>query len=313
MLANGALVGVTAAIAGGVLGIVGWIVAAPAVEAAAAHRIDRFDLPWGLIVACLAIAVVMATAAAWWPARTMARVAGHHRAVRAADAGPPRSTDRSWRRVACSWSASSPSPLAQPVGDHVRPLPLIAGVVAVVLGVVLAAPAAIRALAAPAAHLPFAARLALRDLARYQARAAAALAAITLGLGIAVSVVALAQANVAHGDQGNLSDRQLRLGRPVRSSSAAAEPGPSRARPARRPGRRGGRDPGTVDRLRPRRRDRSVDADGTRAAAAGHGRHPERQRLRGARRGLRRHARAARSATASTRRPPTTRPSCSRR
>ena len=104
------------------------------------------------------------------------------------------------------WSAS---PSAQPVGDHVRPLLLVAGVVAVIIGVVLAAPAAIRVAAAPAAHLPFATRLALRDLARYQARAAAALAAITLGLGIAVSVVVLAQANVTHGDQGNLSGRQL--------------------------------------------------------------------------------------------------------
>ena len=85
-----------------------------------------------------------------------------------------------------------------------------------VLGFVLAAPAAIRALARPAAHAPFAPRLALRELVRYQARAGAALAAITLALGIAVSVMVLAQANVEPSDQGNLSDRQLviRVGDP---------------------------------------------------------------------------------------------------
>jgi putative ABC transport system permease protein len=47
MVADGALVGGTAAISGGILGVVGWVVAAPAVEAAAAHRVERFDLPGG--------------------------------------------------------------------------------------------------------------------------------------------------------------------------------------------------------------------------------------------------------------------------
>ena len=74
------------------------------------------------------------------------------------------------------------------------------------IGVVLAAPAAIRA-AAPAARLPFATRLALRDLARYQARAAAALAAITLAISISVAVVGIAGANVHGADEGNMSSR----------------------------------------------------------------------------------------------------------
>ncbi len=224
MLANGALVGATAAVVGGILGVVGWIVAAPAVEAAAGHRIDRFDLPWGLIAACLAIAVVMATAAAWWPARTMARVP-----VMTALSGRPTRPTPIHRSMAAALALLVLGIIgiafAQPDGDDVRPLLLVAGVIAVVLGVVLAAPAAIRALAAPAAHLPFAARLALRDLARYQARAAAALAAITLAIGIAVSVVALAQANVAHGDQGNLSDRQLLVSlAPIRSAPVTVPP-----------------------------------------------------------------------------------------
>ncbi len=82
--------------------------------------------------------------------------------------------------------------------------------------------------AAPAARLPFATRLALRDLARYQARAAAALAAITLAIGISVAVVGIAGANVHGADEGNLSSRQLVIrrsgeGTPVDPRIGAAE------------------------------------------------------------------------------------------
>ena len=65
-----------------------------------------------------------------------------------------------------------------------------------------------------AGRLPIAVRLALRDLARYQARAAAALAAISLGLGIAFTAIVVSAAATPTHVNGNLSDRQmlLRLG-----------------------------------------------------------------------------------------------------
>ena len=63
------------------------------------------------------------------------------------------------------------------------------------IGAVFAAPAAIRLLGTLARRLPFAPRLALRDLARYQSRAAASLAAITLGLSIAVAIIVIASAS----------------------------------------------------------------------------------------------------------------------
>jgi putative ABC transport system permease protein len=208
MVANGAIVGTIAALIGAAVGVAGWIAAAPAVETAAAHRIDRFDLPWTLILVIIALAVGMATAAAWWPARSASRlpVIG----ALAARPGQPRPVHRSTTLAAgfVVLGAAATS-FAQPTSDHVRPLLLVVGVVSVAIGAALAAPTMIRALAAPAAHLPFAARLALRDLVRYQTRAAAALAAVTLATGIAVTAVALAQANVPHADAGNLSDRQL--------------------------------------------------------------------------------------------------------
>jgi putative ABC transport system permease protein len=92
---------------------------------------------------------------------------------------------------------------------HVQPLFLIVGVVLLIIGMVLAAPGAIRLVAASAGHLPLAPRLALRDLARNQARAAAALAAMTLGLGIAIFLVVLAQSSVPTAGEGNLGSHQL--------------------------------------------------------------------------------------------------------
>ena len=58
-------------------------------------------------------------------------------------------------------------------------------------------------------RLPVAARLALRDLARNQARSGVALAAITLSLGLAVTTVIVAGAAEHSPNEGNLSDRQL--------------------------------------------------------------------------------------------------------
>jgi putative ABC transport system permease protein len=208
-LANGVIVGATSAAVGGALGLLGWIAAAPAVEAAAGHRIGRLDVPWGLVGACMAIAVLVATAAAWWPARAMARLP-----VMAALSGRPARPSPVHRSLAVALALSGIGAGAiaasRPTGD-VRPLVLVGGILAAVVGVVFASPAAIRALGSPAARLPFAARLALRDLVRHQARAAAALAAITLVLGISVSMAVVAKAGEYRSDEGNLSSRQLAI------------------------------------------------------------------------------------------------------
>ena len=84
-----------------------------------------------------------------------------------------------------------------------------AGTLATVIGVLLVSPLAIRALAACAAPLPVAGRLALRDLARFQARSGSALAAISLVLGIPVAIVVTATAAKDSADTGKLADNQL--------------------------------------------------------------------------------------------------------
>jgi putative ABC transport system permease protein len=97
-----------------------------------------------------------------------------------------------------------------PLDGWINVILIIAGTVALILGVVSVGPLAIRVLAAMAPRSSVAVRLAIRDLARYQARSAAALAAISLALGIAAAIViATSAALYATAAEGNLSDSQL--------------------------------------------------------------------------------------------------------
>ncbi len=74
MVTGGAVAGVIAAVAGTVVGLAAWIAAAPGLETFAGHRIDRLAIPWDLVALGMLLAVVTATAAAWWPARAAARL-----------------------------------------------------------------------------------------------------------------------------------------------------------------------------------------------------------------------------------------------
>ena len=226
MVANGAVAGAVAAVAGAVVGVAGWIAASPRVEEAAGYRVDAFNVPWWLIAAGGLLAIVTAAGAAWWPARTMARIPP----VLALSGRPPRPlpAHRSAALagafvvggVACVTVAGD---VLDTTGDTSlnlnNALLVAAGTLAIVVGILLVSPLAIRLLASAATRLPIAGRLALRDLGRYQARSGAALAAISLALGIPVAVVVTAAAAEHTADAGNLSDRQLLVGQ------AGEEPG----------------------------------------------------------------------------------------
>jgi putative ABC transport system permease protein len=209
VLANGATVGAIAAALGTAIGLLGWIAVAPRLEVAAGHRIGRFDLPWWLIAVGMLLAVVTATAAAWWPARSVARLP----VTAALSARRPRPKPARRSAVAAGvLVAVGVACLAagiDPRRDQAHPLLIIPGTVAIVLAIPLTSPLAIRLLAAAAGRSSLATRLALRDLARYQARSGAALAAISLALGMAVAAVIAAAAAEHPAGEGNLSDRQL--------------------------------------------------------------------------------------------------------
>src|SRR6266511_3266432 len=184
-----AAVGAIGAVIGTVVGLALWFAVLPTLETAFDHRIDPLSLPWTLLATVVLVAVLGATAAAWWPGRAVARVP----VTLALSARPLRPKPAHHSAIlAAALIAAGIGSLA--FSERSSPPLIIAGILATILGTLLLGPLAIRIFARTAGHASIAARLALRDLARYQARSGAALAAITLALGIAAAVVITAAA-----------------------------------------------------------------------------------------------------------------------
>jgi putative ABC transport system permease protein len=211
MVATGAATGLVAGIVGGLLGLGGWLTLASRMEEPLGFRIDAFHVPWWLLLVGILLAVVTATGAAWWPGRTMSRIPP----VVALSGRPPRpaALDRSAvlaaafliGGVVCLATGSNVTNSA----TTLQIVLIVVGTLALIAGVLMFSPLAIRAVARSAARAPVAARLALRDLGRYQARSGAALAAIGLALGIPVAIFASAAAAENSQGPGNLPANQL--------------------------------------------------------------------------------------------------------
>jgi putative ABC transport system permease protein len=193
MVANGAIVGLVGTLIGAALGFGAWFAYAPHLQTATAHRIDPLGLPWWAIITGMALAIVTSIVAARRPARSAARLP-----VVAALSGrpaPPKAVHRSGvpglillaagavlLTFSGGWSGNS-GPQA---------LRLLAGLVAMILGLITIAPLCVAVLAVVGRQAPVAVRVALRDLSRYRARSGAALAAISFAIFLAVltSIVA---------------------------------------------------------------------------------------------------------------------------
>jgi putative ABC transport system permease protein len=229
MLANGAAVGTVGACAGTVLGLVVWFALRGPFEHLVGHRIDPFQIPWWAIIGGAALAIVTALAASWWPARSAARMP-----IVVALSGRP-APPKPAHRFALLGVALATAGFVLLVLAHARHAPLIVtGILATTAGMLLLAPLGIRILAASARRAPIAVRLALRDLARYQARSGAALAAASLAVGIAATIAinaAAQQANDHSLSGGNLPPNQLAVwvngnpsnpgGRPIAGNSTS--------------------------------------------------------------------------------------------
>ncbi|MEY2472495.1 MAG: putative transport system permease protein [Actinomycetota bacterium] len=209
MLSNGVAVGVVSAVVGAALGLLAWFALQLPLEHAFNHRLHMADVPLWIVGGTTLLALLAATGAAWWPARAVTRVP----VTEALSGRPPRPTaaHRSVVLAAvllvagCVAMASG----VNTVHGDANPWLLIPGTIAVVVGVLVLSPIAIRAMSGATRRAPLPLRLALRDLNRYQARSGAALAAIALGLGIAVCTVVVATVAKQHFDEGNLPNNQL--------------------------------------------------------------------------------------------------------
>jgi putative ABC transport system permease protein len=204
MVAGGAIVGVIAAAAGTVAGLAAWIATAPGLETFAGHRIDRFAIPWSLVALSMVLAVVTATGSAWWPARMAARLP----VTVALSARPPRPKP-AHRPALLAGLLIVAGAACLALANQSRPPLIIIGALAMALGILFISPLAIRALGALGRRAPVAMRLALRDLARHQARSGAALAAISLALGITAAIIISSAADKAAANTGNLPDTQI--------------------------------------------------------------------------------------------------------
>jgi putative ABC transport system permease protein len=204
MVASGAALGMVAALTGAGIGLAAWIGVAPRMEAGVGHRIDRWNVPWWVVVAAMALAVVAAVLAAWWPARAVARVP-----ITAALTGRPPRPRSAHHSAALAGVLIAVGVLSLAASEQRNDLLVVTGTAATVAGILLVSPLAIRLAARAVDGLRVGVRLPLRDLARHQARSGAALAAVSLSLGIPVAIVVTATSAESTRPLGNLSDRQL--------------------------------------------------------------------------------------------------------
>ncbi len=207
MLANGVAVGLVGAVSGAVLGLAAWFALTPAFEQVVGHRYDPFALPWWAVIASVILAILSALAASWWPARAVAR-----RPIVEALSGRPAPPQPAHRFALLGTVLAAAGFVALILAHAVHPVLIVGGILAITAGMLLLAPLGIQALATFAGRAPVAVRLALRDLARYQARSGAALAAASLAIGIAATIAVTAAAQQAHDHTltgGNLPANQL--------------------------------------------------------------------------------------------------------
>jgi putative ABC transport system permease protein len=230
MVANGAVVGVVAAVIGAVLGFAAWIGYAPHLQTTTHHRIVWTSMPWWLVATALVLAVVTSTLAARRPARTVARLS-----VVAALSGrpsPPKPAHRSalpglvllligpvLLAMSGGWGTSNGRELLFKLG----------GLLSTAIGLLLLAPACVTLLGTIARRTPIAMRLALRDLARYRARSGAALAAISFAVLTAMIICLLATGRYADPVDyfgPNLPANEMLVNQPD-TGPAVGKPGPT--------------------------------------------------------------------------------------
>ena len=208
---NGVLVGVVGAVIGAVLGLAIWLAYRPRLESSAHHLIGVFQLPWNVIGPAMALAVVATYFAASRPARSVTRIP-----IVAALSGrpaPPKQVHRSAVPGVILFVVAAALLSYSGKSAHGGGAPeLVFGLVALIVAIILLAPFCLMVLSSFSPWAPIAARLALRDLARYRARSGSSLAAISLGVFIAALVCVLTAqryGNVLDYAGPNLSSNQI--------------------------------------------------------------------------------------------------------
>jgi putative ABC transport system permease protein len=230
--ANGAATGIVGAIAGAALGFLAWLAYRPQAENSAQHVMGVFQLPWTVIGISMALAIIATYFAASRPAKTIAKVP-----VVAALAGRPPAPKKT-RHLAIPVGlcflvgaflllGAAGATAGSGGGQNNGTLELAVGFITLTVAIVLLAPALLSVIAAAGRRSRVARRLALRERARYRARAGPALAAISLSTLIAVIICVASAARFANAlDYAgpNLSSNQLIVYEPGNGNGRSAVP-----------------------------------------------------------------------------------------
>jgi putative ABC transport system permease protein len=214
--ANGTVVGIAGAILGFVVGFAGWVAYRPSFEQSAHHLVGEFALPWLVVVLAMVLAVLAAYFASSRPARAVTRIPIVH--ALSGRPAPPRQIHRSVVPgivflVAAFLLLGYSGGTGGGNGNGGAP-ELLLGLVLLMPGLILLAPFFLSLTERVSRRAPIAARLALRDLARYRARSGSALSAISIGVLISVIVVLAAASrfsNVLDYAGPNLASNQIAL------------------------------------------------------------------------------------------------------
>ncbi len=201
---HGLIVGSIAAVVGTAASAIAWTVTSSVIAQAAGRRVSWSSVPLWLIVTPALMGVAASGVAAWWPARTMARVPVV-RALSNRPLDPPPGP----RTAIAAVAALAVGVVCLRFAHQRNALLMIIGLAAMISSILLSTPLAIRAVTARSRSLPVAGRLAWRELGRNQSRSAAALATVTMAVGISCAAVVITAANTHPATAGNLSAREI--------------------------------------------------------------------------------------------------------
>ena len=186
VIAGGVVAGVLSVGLGVAVGLAAALGVVPMLDTLADRRITSVEVPWVVIGVVAAMAFTAAVAAAWWPARKMARLSVA-RSLRARRPEAPRPVKTTIAGVALIGlgvaslvAVFSMSPARRPIFVDV------VATVAVPLGAVLLSPMVVRLWVRMANRRRLTARVAAADIGRYQARSAATVAALVIILVVPV-------------------------------------------------------------------------------------------------------------------------------
>jgi putative ABC transport system permease protein len=226
VLAGGLVLGTAAAAVGVAGGVAAAAAARPPLERFAETSFARFDVRPLELIAIAAVALVTGVLAAIVPARTAARqdvvaaLGGRRRQLSAPRRIPIIGVGLTGIGVAAAtigslWTAAQNATGVSTGQSYVVAAAIAGGAALAVIGLVVLSPTLVALMGRPAARLPLAGRLALRDAARHRGRSGPAMAAVLAAVAGSAALLLVVAAN---------DDRDRRAYRPMLPERTAVIP-----------------------------------------------------------------------------------------